>query len=170
LTTTLKIDANIGYHITGVSGCSGTAYNAPAYTNGTSGVTTYDYLTGAIVADCLVTATTAINQFDVTATPDANSKVDSNALNTPQGYINNYNASNSVTFTADTGYHLTGITNLCGGTATAAYSNAVNGPWTATATFTTSGVVTNGVAPNCSISATSDINIYSITPSVTVLP
>jgi hypothetical protein len=79
-----------------------------------------------------------------------------------------------MTFDADTtnGYHLTGITNGCGGTASATYSNAVNEPWIKTADFTASGTagqVTAGVVPNCSITATSSINVYSITPTVGIV-
>jgi hypothetical protein len=170
-TTTLKIDSSTGYHITGISGCGGSTYTAPAYTNATSGVTTYDFMTGSITADCLVTATTAINQFDITATPDTHSYISGYALNTAHTYGNiDYNATQSVTFNSDIGYHLTGITNSCSGTVSAPYSNAVNGPWTASATFTPSGTITNGVAANCGISAVSAINVYSITPSVVIVP
>ena len=169
-TTTLKIDSSTGYHITGISGCGGITYTAPAYTNATSGVTTYNFLTGTINADCLVTATTSINQYDITATPDTHSNISGYALNTPHTYSNiNYNSSQSVTFASDTGYHLTGTTNSCSGTASATYSNVVNGPWTTGVIFTPSGTITNGVAANCGISAVSAINVYSITPSIVIV-
>jgi hypothetical protein len=173
-TATFTVNANTGYHITGITAdanCAAT-YTPATYTNGTGGVASYSFTTGAVNGDCTVTATIAINKFDITVTPDAHSKFTGYALNTPHTYAVDYNSSQAMTFDADTtnGYHLTGITNSCGGTATAAFSNAVNGPWTANATFTTSGVVTNGVAPNCGISATSTVNVYSITPTVTVVP
>jgi hypothetical protein len=169
-TTSFKFDANSGYHLTGISGCGGTPYS-PVYTNGISGAASYTYTTGLITNDCTVSATVAINQFDITATPDTHSYITGYTLNTPHTYGNiDYNATQSVTFNSDIGYHLTGITNSCSGTVSAPYSNAVNGPWTASATFTPSGTITNGVAANCGISAVSAINVYSITPSVVIVP
>ncbi|MDD2883173.1 MAG: hypothetical protein PHQ58_22405, partial [Rhodoferax sp.] len=170
-TDSCTVTPNSGYHITSVSGCFGSTYTAPAYTNGTSGVTSNTFSLGTVTNDCTVSAVVAINQFDITATPDTHSKVDSYALNTPHTYSNiNYNSSQAVTFTSDTGYHLTGITNNCSGTGSATYSDVVNGPWTTSATFTPSGTITNGVADNCGISAVSAINVYSITPSVVIVP
>ena len=67
LTTVLALTSTAGHHITGISGCSGAAYT-PAYTNEAvaPGVTSYSYTTGAINADCLVSATTAINVYPIT--------------------------------------------------------------------------------------------------------
>jgi len=64
-TTTFKVDAAAGYHITSISGC-GSSYTPAAYTNDSAGVTTYNYTTGAITAECVVTATTAINVYTIT--------------------------------------------------------------------------------------------------------
>ena len=176
LTTTLSVAANTGYHITGVTASANCAatYTPAAYTNGTGGIASYSFTTGAVNNDCTVTATTAINKYDITVTPDAHSNISGYALNTPHTYSNDYNASQAVTITADTanGYHLTGITNNCGGTASATYRNAVNETWIKTADFTpsgTAGQVTAGVVPNCSVSATSAINVYSITPTVSIV-
>ena len=164
--TSILFTAVTGYHITNISGCGGTTYT-PDYTVGTGGTATNSYTTGSITGDCSISATFAINKYNITATPDTHSKVDSYALNTPNAYSGlDYNASQSVTFTADTGYHLTGITNGCGGTASDTYPNANNSGWTTTATFTPSGTISGGVAPNCSITATTAINVYTITPSV----
>jgi hypothetical protein len=167
---TFTYNANAGYHLTQIgNGCGGSVQNF-TYSNGDVGAVSASYTSSGATADCTTTATTAINKYNVTATPDTNSKVDSYALNTPHAYSGiDYNASQSVTFTADTGYHLSGINNSCGGTASAAYYNGNNGPWISTATFTTSGTtgqVTAGVAPNCGITASSAINVYSITPGV----
>jgi len=164
------ITASTGYHITGVSGCN-SSYTPATYLNGTSGLTSHGYQTGAISSACTVSANMAINQFTVTATPDAHSKVDSNGLNAQQTYTNNYNGSNNLTFYADTanGYHLTGVTNNCGGTVSASYFNGTNGPFIISVPFTTSGNITSGVASNCTISATSAINVYRITPTVSII-
>jgi hypothetical protein len=166
---TFTFNANSGYHITDISGCGGPAYS-PAYTNGTSGVTSYSYTSGTITSDCTISATTAGNQFNVTATPDAHSKVDSYALNTAHVYTSSYSGSNQVTFSTETGYHLTAVTNSCSGTASATYYNANNGPWTTSVTFTASGTIADGAAPNCTITATSAINVYTITPGIATVP
>ena len=65
-TTTVKLDAGPGHHITGISGCFGTAYTAAAYVNNSIGITTHNYTTGQIIASCTVTATTAINVYTIT--------------------------------------------------------------------------------------------------------
>lgn len=169
-TTTLAVAAAIGYHLTGISGCSGTPLTY-TYTAGTGGTASASYSTGAITADCTVSVGTAVNRYTVTASPDARVKIGSGVLNAQQVYTNDNSASSMITFNADSGYHLTGVTSSCGGTASTTYAATVNGPWTSSATLTASGVVTGGVAPDCAISATSAINVYSITPgAVTVGP
>ena len=174
---TFTVNSATGYHITAITAdtnCAAT-YSPAAYTNGTAGVASYSFTTGLVNGDCTVTATTAINKFDITVTPDAHSNIAGYALNTPHTFTDiNYNASQAMTFNADitNGYHLTGITNGCGGTASATYSNAVNEPWTKTSAFTPSGTggqVTAGVVTNCSISSTSSINVYSVTPTVSTV-
>jgi hypothetical protein len=64
-TTTIKVDADAGYHITGISGC-GNSYTPAAYSTDSAGLASYDYTTGAVNADCAVTATTAINVYSIT--------------------------------------------------------------------------------------------------------
>lgn len=168
-TQSFTFNANTGYHLTQVdSGCGGTAVQDFTYTNGSGGTATANYTSAAVSGNCTTTATTAINKYDVTATPDVHSKVDSYNLNMPHTYSGlDYTATQQVTFTADTGYHLTGITNGCSGTGSATYFNGTNGPWTSTVTFTASGTISAGFAPNCGITASSAVNVYTITPSAT---
>lgn len=166
-TGSCTLTPNSGYHIVGISGCFGSLYSAAPYINGTAGEISNSFSLGTVINDCTVTAITAINKFDMTVTPDSHSKINAYALNTPHTYQNiSYNAAQSVTFTADTGYHLTGITDNCSGAVSATYSNNVNGPWATTAILSPAAAIVSGVAANCGITATSAINVYSITPTI----
>ncbi len=62
-TTTVTGSANANYYFTGVSGCGGIAQN-----NTNQSVTTFSYETGAITADCTVSATFTLNQYTITVT------------------------------------------------------------------------------------------------------
>jgi hypothetical protein len=127
-TASFTLTPNIGYHISLVTGCSGTL-------NGTT------YTTGPTTADCIVTATFAVNTYTVTPSAGANGSINPSIPQTV-----NYNQNISFTLTPNTGYHIALVTG-CSGT--------LNG-----STYTT-GPVTAG----CTVSATFAINTYTVTPS-----
>ena len=105
-THTFTFDANPGYHLTGISGCGGSAYN-PEYTIDTGGVTTYSYTTGTITADCTVTATFAIDVFTITPSiynQSTGASGTGGSLSCPA--TANWGTNPSCTVTADTGYHV----------------------------------------------------------------
>ena len=127
-TTSFTVTPNTGYHIAAVSGCGGT-------------LTDNIYTTGAISAACAVSATFAINPYNVTPIPDPNCSI---SPSTPQTV--NYGATKSFTVIPSTGYHIVSVSG-CGGTLT---NN----------TYTT-GVIT----ADCSVTAICAINFYTVTPT-----
>ncbi len=59
-TTSFTFNADTNYHVASISGCGGTEYSTPD-----NAVSSYTYTTGAITADCTVTAVFSINQADL---------------------------------------------------------------------------------------------------------
>jgi len=145
-TTSFTFNANTGYHVASVSGCSGSAY-----TNTSNGVSTYTYTTGVITGDCTVTAAFAINQYTVTASAGANGTLNGG---TPSPVTVNHGSTTSFTFNADTGYHVASVSGCSG----SAYTNTSNG----VSTYTyTSGAITG----DCTVTAAFAINQYTVTAS-----
>jgi len=95
-TEVFSLNPNPGYHVASVSGCNGML----------AGNT---YTTGAITANCSVTATFAINTFIVSTTLDANGNITPATDQTV-----NYNATASFTLTPNTGYHIASVTGCNG--------------------------------------------------------
>ncbi len=106
-----------GYHILSVTGCGGLL----------SGST---YTTGAVTADCTVTATFAINSYAVTPSAGPNGSI---SPNTPQTV--NYDGTTSFTVTPYSGYYVSSVTG-CGGTLSG--STYTTGPITASCTVSAS--------------------------------
>jgi hypothetical protein len=127
-TAAFTLTPNIGYHIALVTGCSGTL----------SGST---YTTGPVTADCMVSATFAINTYTVAPSAGANGSI---SPSTPQTV--NYYQTAAFTITPNTGYHIALVTG-CSGT--------LNGN-----TYTT-----GPVTADCAVSATFAINTYMVTPT-----
>ena len=109
-TVTFTVTPDTGYHIDTVTGCGG------ALTGNT-------YTTGAITADCEVTATFAINTYTVTPSAGAGGSI---SPSTPQTV--NHGATTAFTITPNTGYHINTVTG-CGGTLTG--NTYTTGPVTA---------------------------------------
>ena len=149
-THTFTFNADAGRHIVSVSGCGGTAYS-PVYTIGT-GVTTYDYTTGPVSADCTVTATFAINQYNVSATAGAGGSLSGS---TPSPVVKDYHTTQTFTFNADTGYHIVSVSG-CGGTA----YNPVYVIGTAGAT--TVDYTTGSISADCTVNAAFAVNQYNV--------
>ncbi len=126
--TTFTVTPDMGYHIDTVSGCGGT-------------LTGNTYTTGAITADCTVTATFAINAYTVTPTAGANGTI---APNIPQTV--NYNATTTFTVTPDIGYHIDTVSG-CGGT------------------LTDNTYTTGAITADCTVTAAFAINAYTVTPT-----
>ncbi len=141
--TSFRFNAATGYHVASVSGCGGTTYN-----NASNSVTTYLYTTGAIIGDCTVQATFAINQYQVTAIAGQNGSLNAATLS-PQTI--SYNGTTSFTFDSNTDYHV-GTIDGCWGTPYTNTSSAVTsysystGPITADCTVTASFVINAPVA------------------------
>ncbi|MDA8078295.1 MAG: PKD domain-containing protein [Nitrospiraceae bacterium] len=156
-TTSFKFNADNGYHAASVSGCGGTAYN-----NASNTVTNYIYTTGAITADCTVTATFAINQYQVTASAGANSSLD---VSTPSPQVVNYNGAASFKFNANTNYHVASVSG-CGGTA---YNNTDK-------TVSSFTYTTGAITADCTVIASFMINppnagfTFTVTPTSGEVP
>lgn len=154
-TTSFKFNANPGYHVASISGCSG-----PLYTNTSNAVTTYTYTTGVVTADCTITATFAINTYQVSASAGANGTLD---VTTPSPVTINYGSTTSFKFNANLGYHIASISG-CSGPLYTNTSNAVS-----TYTYTT-----GAITADCTVTATFAINTYGITatsgPNGTISP
>ncbi len=138
--TACDITPDTGYHVVSVTGCGGTW-------SGTS-----PYTTGAVTGNCTVTATFAINQYSVSASAGSNGSLSSS---TPSPAAVDYGFTASFTFDANTGYHITGISDTCG---SATYSNSSNS--VTSYTFTTANI-----SGNCAVTATFAINQYSVSAS-----
>ncbi|MBI5101712.1 MAG: PKD domain-containing protein, partial [Nitrospirae bacterium] len=137
--TSFKFNADTGYHVAGVSGCSGTPYS-----NSDNEVATYTYTTGLVIGGCTVTATFAINQYTVTASPGLNGSLDA-AYISPQTIP--YNWATSFQFNADPDYHI-GSVSGCGGTD---YHNTL--PAVTSYTYST-----GSIAGDCTVTANFVIN------------
>ena len=150
-TATFTFNADSGYHISGISGCGG-SFTPPAYVAGTSGVTTHDLTTGAIAADCSVSATFAINQYTVSASAGAGGSL---SEGTPSPAIKNYGETETFTFNANTGYHISGVSG-CGASFTPpAYVTGTQG-------VTTYDLTTGAITSDCAVSASFAVNQYTV--------
>jgi len=145
-TTIFRFNAVANYHVSSVSGCGGTDYN-----NTSTAVTSYTYTTGAVTADCTVSASFSLNQYQVTASPGANGSLDG-AYTSPQTI--NYAGITSFKFNAATGYHISSVSG-CGGITYSNTSMAIT-----SYTYTTSAIV-----DNCTVSAAFSINQYQVAAS-----
>ncbi len=143
-TATFTFDADTGYHVASVSGCSGSTY-----TNTSNAVSSYTYTTGPITGNCSVTASFAINQYTVTATADTHGSLNSG---TPSPVTVNYGNTATFTFDADTGYHVASVSG-CSGTPYSNTSNSVS-----SYTYTT-----GPITADCTVDATFAINTYTVT-------
>jgi uncharacterized repeat protein (TIGR02543 family) len=139
-TTSCSVVPNTGHHTVSVTGCGGTW-------TGTS-----PYITGAVTGNCTVTATFAINQYSVSASAGTNGSLSGT---TPSPATVNYASTASFTFNADAHYHITGVSDTCG---SATYSNASNS--VTSYTFTTTNIT-----GDCEVTATFEINQYSVSAS-----
>ncbi|NOY23362.1 MAG: hypothetical protein GXO70_07620 [Acidobacteria bacterium] len=143
-TTSFTFNAAIGYHVASVSGCFGTTY-----TNTSNGVSSYSYTTGAITADCTVTATFAINRYTVVATAGPNGSLDGT---TPSPVTVDYGNSASFTFNSDLNHHVASVSGCFGTT----YTNASN-------SVTTYTYTTGAITGDCTVAASFAINTYTVT-------
>jgi len=125
--TAFTVTPNAGYHIASVTGCDG------ALVGNT-------FTTGAVTADCVVTASFTINQYTVTRVAGPNGAI---AASNVQRV--NYGSTIAFTVTPNTGYHIASVTG-CGG---ALVGN----------TFTT-----GAVTADCAVTASFAINQYTVTP------
>jgi 6-phosphogluconolactonase (cycloisomerase 2 family) len=90
-TTAFTVTPDTGYHISTVTGCGGSLVGNI-------------YTTGAITADCTVTASFAITTFTITASAGANGSI------APSGAVTvNSGASQSFTITPNTGYRVADV-------------------------------------------------------------
>src|SRR3989344_4436616 len=130
-TTTFTVTPNSGYTAS-ASGCSGSLV-------GTT------YTTGAITANCTVTASFTINTYTVTPSAGANGTI---SPNTPQ--TGNYNTTKSFTVTPNSTYTAS-VGGTCGGS-----------PVSGTSAFT---YTTSPLTANCSVSVTFTSMSGTLTPS-----
>jgi hypothetical protein len=108
-----------GYHLAGITGC------------GAGNLIGDTYTTAAIIADCLVTASFAINTYTVTTSADINGSVSPTSASVDHG------ASIDFTITPNQGYLIGSVTG-CGGTLSANIytTGGISGACTVSATFT----------------------------------
>jgi hypothetical protein len=127
-TTGFTVTPNSGYVIDKVEGCGGTL----------SGNV---YTTGAITANCNVTASFKSSAWTVTPSAGANGSI---SPNTPQTV--NHGATASFTVTPDSGYVIEKVEG-CGGT------------------LSGNVYTTGAITANCNVTASFKINTYKVTPS-----
>jgi uncharacterized repeat protein (TIGR02543 family) len=125
--TAFTVTPNPGYHIASVTGCDGALVGSI-------------FATGAITADCTVTANFTINQYTVTRVAGANGAIAASTVQTV-----NYGSTVAFPVTPNTGYHIASVTG-CDGALVAS-------------TFTT-----GAITANCAVTASFTINQYTVTP------
>lgn len=154
-TASFTFDADTGYHVAAVSGCSGASY-----VNTSNSVDTYTYTTGPITGTCTVLATFAIDTFTITATSGSNGSI------APAGVTPiDYDGSQAYAITPDIGYHVADV--LVDGTSVGAVTtytfSAVRSSRTIEASFAADPVVptvtTTAVSALTATSATSGGNV-----------
>ncbi|MDR3386539.1 MAG: choice-of-anchor Q domain-containing protein, partial [Rudaea sp.] len=131
-TATFTVTPSVGYNAT-VTGDTCTV---------TQQGTTTTWMSSAITADCVVTATFAINTYTVTAAAGANGTI------TPPTQTVNFGAAASFTVTPNAGYH---VASVSGDTCTIAQQGT-------TTTWVSSAITANGA-----VTATFAINTYTVT-------
>ncbi|MBA8886906.1 uncharacterized protein YejL (UPF0352 family) [Dokdonella fugitiva] len=132
-TTSFTLAPNANYHVASVGGTCGGNLAGNVYT------------TNAIVADCTVIASFAIDTR--TVTPSVNGGNGAIAPSTPQTV--NHGATTSFTLTPNANYHVGSVTGTCGG-------NLAGNVYT-----------TNAVNADCTVIANFAIDTHTVTPSVT---
>ena len=150
-TAAFKFNGNTGYHVATITDTCG----GSGYTNSSNTVSTYTYTTPAITAACGVTASFAINTFQVTAAAGTNGSLDGT---TPSPATVNYNATAAFKFNASANYHVATITDTCGGSGYTNTSNSIS-----TYTYTTPAIT-----GACAVSATFGINQFQVTANADV--
>jgi hypothetical protein len=145
-TAAFKFNGNTGYHVATITDTCG----GSGYTNSSNTVSTYTYTTPAITAACGVTASFAINTFQVTAAAGTNGSLDGT---TPSPATVNYNATAAFKFNASANYHVATITDTCGGTG---YTNTSN-------TVSTYTYTTPAITAACGVTASFAINTFQVT-------
>ena len=121
-TTTFTVTPNTGYIIASVTGCNGTLNGAT-------------YTTGAVTADCTVTASFATGTHTINATAGNGGTI------SPASVVVNDGSTTTFTVTPDTGYIIASVTG-CNGTLNGA--TYTTGAITADCTVTASFVVITG--------------------------
>jgi len=143
---TFIFNASPNHHVTGVSNTCGIA----PYSNASNSVSSFTFTVPAITGDCTVNATFAINRYPVAASAGPGGSLDPA---TPSPAAVDHGSTASFTFTANNGYHITGVSDTCG---SAPYSNSSN--TLASHTFTTAAIT-----GDCSVSAAFALNQYNVT-------
>ncbi len=116
-TTSFALTPDVGYHIVGATGCSGSL----------SGST---YTTGAVTGACTVTASFAINTYTVSSVAGSGGSIG------PSSATVNHGNTTSFTLTPDVGYHIGGVTGCGGSLSGTTYTTAaITGDCTVSANF-----------------------------------
>ncbi|MCF6357582.1 MAG: hypothetical protein L3J54_07225, partial [Draconibacterium sp.] len=141
-TTGFKFNADTGYHVASISGCG------IDFTNTDNNIASQTETTNAVTADCDVTATFAINQYQVTATPGTNGALDAS---TPSPQTIDHGTTAQFTFNAASTYHIATISGCV-----INYANTDNNISSRTET-------TTAVTADCEVKAAFVINRYTVT-------
>ncbi len=112
--TTIAFTAGVGYHITSIGGCGGTEYT-PGYTVGTPGETEYDYSTGPVTGNCMVSAVFEINIYTLTARWGMDGEDGVGGSAAPASQQINHGSGGGITVTLDPGFTIAGILSDCDG-------------------------------------------------------
>jgi alpha-tubulin suppressor-like RCC1 family protein len=105
-TTTVSVTANEGYYLSSMSGCNGSPF-----VNAEQSITSYSYTTGAISADCSVSATFSLKSYAVSTSVSNGSLTPS----TSPVMVMHGNTT-TISATANQGYYLASVQSTCGGT------------------------------------------------------
>jgi len=144
-TVQFDLTADSGYHVTSVSGCGGNGY-----VNSANAVSTYNYTTGVLAADCAVTATFGKNSYNVIPAVTGNGTL---TPDTTQSVL--FSSTTSFIATADTGSHIVSIKGCLASDYTPANET--------TALYT---AVTKAITGDCTMNVEFALNKYTVTPSV----
>ncbi len=158
-TTSFTIATTTGYQISSVAGCGGT-------------LTGNTYTTGAVNANCTVSATFVLKTYTVSAAAGSGGSM------TPSAQTISHGGSAILAVTPNTGYHISSVTG-CGGTlngnayttgavtsaCTVTASFAVNAPntYTVTPSAGTGGSISPAIAQTVSSGATTSFTIATTT-------
>ncbi len=144
-TPQFMINPNDGYHIVSVSGCGGSL-------NGNT------YKTGQITGNCTVTASFAINTYNVSTSSGTGGNISPVSATVGQGNPTQF------ILTPDVGYHIASVSG-CGGTPFQSLNVITSKKKPKRNALLNNTYTTGPITADCTVTAEFAINTYTVTPS-----